>query len=227
MKTRSSLFAVSFAGLIALTVTGCSTFQRDRGPSATRPVGGKSMELLELRDDVRTTRVSLDRTVEALNRVPQSPSARESYTAFDAELTAFNKNARSTMQNTAEVRERGRELFTEWSAETQNINNPEIRTAAEERRTTLERQYNALHDPMITARRDLANVRSDLRDIQKALALDLTNDGVQAVRPSIDEINRKADAARRSLDNLNDELNKIADTLPRPTVTNVTQTDEY
>lgn len=226
MKTRSSLFAVTFAGLIALTLSGCNTFQRDRGPSATRPVGGKSMELLELRDDVRATRVSLDRTVEALNRVPDSPSARESYTAFDAELATFNKNARSTMQNTAEVRERGRDLFSEWSAETQNINNPEIRTAAEERRTTLERQYNSLQDPIITARRDLSAVRSDLRDIQRALALDLTNDGVRSVKSSIDEINRKADAARRSLDNLNGELNKIADTLPRPTVTNVTQIDD-
>lgn len=227
MKTRTSLFAVSFsAGLLALTLAGCSTFQRNTGPTATRPVGGKSMELIELRDDVRATRVSLDRTVEALNRIPNSPGARESFVAFDSQLEAFQRDARSTMRNSADVRERGRDLFAEWSAETQSINNPEIRSAAEERRVTLEKQYNSLLNPLITARSDLAAVRSDLRDIQKALALDLTNDGISATKSSIDQVNRKADTARESLDNLTRELDKIADTLPAPTVTNVTQVDE-
>lgn len=227
MKTRTSLFAFAFSAILAaLTFSGCSTLQRHSGPTATRPVGGKSMELLKLRDDARATRVSLDRTIEALNRIPDSPSARDSYTSFDAELAAFQKDARTTLRNSSNVRERGRDLFAEWSAETQSINNPDIRSAAEKRRVALERQYNELINPLITARNDLIVVRSDLRDIQKALALDLTHDGIGSVKSSIDGINRKADAARRSLDKLTGELDKIADTLPAPTVTNVTQVDE-
>lgn len=184
------------------------------------------MELLELRDDVRASRVSLDRTMEALNRIENSPSTRDSFVAFDAELNAFHKDTRSTLRRSANVRERGRDLFAEWSAETQSINNADIRSAAEKRRSTLERQYNELMDPLVVARTDLAAVRSDLKDIQKALALDLTTNGIKSVKSSINGINGKADAARRSLDNLNRELDKIADTLPAPTVSNLTQVDE-
>lgn len=227
MKTRSSLLAVTFAtGLVALTFSGCSTFDRTAGPSANKPIGGKSMELVELRDEVKATRASLDRTIESLNLIPDSPASRDSYADFSVDLATFRKDAKRTIDKSTDVRNRSRELFAEWNIETQSINNPEIRNVAEERRTTLEQSYKTMVTPLVTARTDLAAVRSDLVDVQKALALDLTRPGISAVRPSIEEINRKAETSRRSLDALAAELDKIASTLPAQTVTRVTQVDE-
>ncbi len=223
MKTRTSLFAVSFsAGLLALVITGCSSLTKSHsGPDASRPIGGKSMEIIQLRDNVKATRVALNRTTDALNRISGSPAARESYTAFSMELTTFQELADKTLQQSADVRNRGRDLFAEWNAETLSINNPEIRAVAEQRRSTLESSYNEMMTPLISARADLTDVRSDLVDIQKALALDLTPAGIEAAKKPIDGINRKADASARSLDALTEELNKIVDALPAPTVSSV------
>jgi hypothetical protein len=221
MKKHTFLAPLLSLSLLGIALGGCSTFQNRNSPSATRPVGGKSMELLELRDDVKIARVSIDRTIGALDRLPDSPAPRESYKQFSSELAAFQKDAERALDQTDEVRDRGRDLFAEWTAESMSINNPDIRAAAEQRRATLESSYASMMTPLAAARTDLTALRSDLIDIQKALALDLTPAGIDSVESSFDEIRRKADASRRSLDALTAELNKIAGTLPAPTVATI------
>ncbi|CAM2833463.1 DUF2959 family protein [Rariglobus hedericola] len=220
MKPRTSLFALSFsAGLLALTLTGCSSFSgRSAGPDATKPVGGKAINLLQLRDNVKATRVSLNRTTDALNRIPTAPNAQEAYASFSLELAAFKKLSAETLQDSADVRNRGRELFTQWDLETQSIKNPDIRAIAEKRRSALSASYNEMITPLITARVDLADVTSDLTDIQKALSLDLTPAGIDAVKKPIDKINRSAKTSANSLDAFADKLDKIVAELPSATV---------
>ncbi|MET0263027.1 MAG: hypothetical protein ABW223_09030, partial [Rariglobus sp.] len=113
MKPRTSLFALSFsAGLLALSLTGCSTFSKaPEGPDAAKPVGGKAIDLLQFRDNVKSTRLALNRTTDALNRIPAAPNAQEGYAAYSLELAAFRKLSTQTLQNSADVRNRGRELF--------------------------------------------------------------------------------------------------------------------
>jgi hypothetical protein len=223
MNPRTSFFAITFSvGLLALTSSGCSTFRnRHAGPDATHPVGGKSLDLLELRDNVKATRLALDRTTDSLNRIPGSPAPQQAYEAFRTALTDFQKLADKTIKESDTVRERGRELFAEWSAETESINDPQIRTVAEQRRATLQESYNSMLTPLITARSELNKARSDLADIQKALALDLTPAGIDATKESIDRITRGTTTSVESLDTLAARLDKIADALPAATVAEV------
>lgn len=221
MKPRASLFALSFsAGLLALSMTGCSSFPRQSssGPDAAKPVGGKAIELLQLRDHVKSTRLALNRTTDALNRVIAAPNTQEAYAAFSTELTAFKKLSVQTLKESGDVRIRGRELFAEWDQEAKSIKNPDIRAVAEQRRVTLQATYDAMITPLLTARADLTEVSSDLTDIQKALALDLTTAGIGAVKKPVAQINLKSTASSKSLDALALELDKIALALPAPTV---------
>lgn len=221
MKHRASLFALSFsAGLMALSLTGCSSFPRDKsaGPDAAKPVGGKAINLLQLRDNVKSTRVALNRTTDALNRIPSAPNAQEAYTAFSTELTAFKKLAETTLHGSADVRNSGKVLFAQWEQEAATIKNADIRAIAEKRRSTLQAGYEAMITPLLAARADLTEIRNDLTDIQKALALDPTPVGIIAVKKPIEEINRKAAASVTSLDALAAKLDQIAADLPAPTV---------
>jgi len=208
------LFLIGFTGLI---LTGCASLrERNSGPSAYRPVGGKSLRLIELRDTVKSTRLALNRTTDSLNRIPGSPAPQQSYDAFAMAFKDFNKLADETLEKSEDVRSRGRELFAEWSAETESIQDPEIRTIAEERRVALSKDYNTMQTPLITARTDLNLIRSNFTDIQKALALDLTPTGIDSVKESFDRINRNATTSVKSLDALSNQLDAIADALPAP-----------
>ena len=219
MKPRASLFALSFsAGLLALSMTGCSSFPRQSssGPDAAKPVGGRAIELLQLRDHVKSTRLALNRTTDALNRVISAPNGQEAYAAFSTELVAFKKLSDQTLKESADVRNRGSELFAEWELEAKSIRNPDIRAVAEQRRASLQSAYDAMTAPLIAARADLTDIASDLTDIQKALSLDLTPAGIGAVKKPIDQINLKATTASKSLDVFAFELDKIALALPAP-----------
>lgn len=222
LKPRASLFALSFsAGLIALSLTGCSSFSgrsASSGPDASKPVGGKTVNLLQLRDNVKSTRVALNRTTDALNRLPAAPNALEAYTAFGAEFAHFKKLSDKTLQESADVRQQGNLLFAQWEQEARSIHNAEIRAIAEQRRATLQSAYNAMITPLLAARADLTEVTGTLADMQKALSLDLTPAGVAAVKKPIEQIDRQAATSSASLDAFAVELDKIAAALPAPTV---------
>lgn len=221
MKPRASLFAVSFsAGLIALSLTGCSSFpgRSHAGPDASKPVGGKAINILQLRDNVKATRVALNRTTDSLNRIPSAPNAQEAYASFSIELADFKKLSAKTLHDSADVRNRGRDLFAQWDLETRSIANPEIRAIAERRRAALQTSYNEMLPPLLTARADLTGVSSDLSDLQKALSLDLTPAGIAAVKNPIETANRKAAASAGSLDAFAANLDRIAAELPSAAV---------
>ncbi|MBC8041582.1 MAG: DUF2959 family protein [Opitutaceae bacterium] len=205
---------------MALSLTGCSSFPRDKssGPDAAKPVGGKAINLLQLRDNVKSTRVALNRTTDALNRIPSAPNAQEAYAAFSTELSVFKKLAENTLRDSADVRNSGKVLFAEWEQEAATIKNADIRAIAEKRRSTLQAGYNAMVTPLLAARADLTEIRNDLTDIQKVLALDPTPAGIAAVKKPIEQINSKAVATVTSLDALAANLDKIAADLPPPAV---------
>lgn len=219
MKNRS-LFALSFtAGLLALSLTGCSSFSSNStGPDATKPVGGKAINILQVRDDVRSTQVALKRTTEALDRVPSATNAQEAYAAFSTEFAAFKKIADKTLIESAEVRNRGKDLFAQWQMEVQSIKNEDIRAAAEKRHASLQAAYNATLQPLVAARVDLNTVTSDLTDLQKALALDLTPAGIASIKKPLSTIKDSAAASDKSLNAYGDYLDKVISLLPPSTI---------
>ena len=222
MKPRTSRFAIYLSvGALALT-SGCASLRnRDTSPGAYKPVGGKTLEVTELRESVKATRLALNRTTDSLNRIPGSPAPQQAYEAFRASLNDFDKTSDRMLKQSEDVRKRGRELFAEWSAETESIQDPQIRAVAEERRRKMREAYNTMLTPFMTARTDLNVVRSNLHDLQKGLALDLTPDGINAHREPIDRITREGATSVRSLDAYAAQLERITDALPQATVQSI------
>lgn len=220
MNPRNPFLAVSFsAGLLALVLSGCSSLSnRTSSPDTFRPAGGKSLSILQLRDNVKATRLALNRTTDALGQIPGSSAPRQAFDAFAMANKDFEKLAEKTLKEASDVRNQGRELFAEWGGETESIIDPQIRAVAEDRRVNLQRSYNTMLTPLNTARSDLNQVRSDLTDVQKALALDLTPGGIEAAKPAIDRITQQTATSVQSLDSLAVQLDQIAEALPPSTI---------
>jgi len=218
MKTTSLIAASILVTTITFGSAGCSIFQRSSTPDATKPVGGKAIDLLQFRNDVQATRSATLRTRDALGRLPDSPNMQDAYTSYSNELTALSGLIEKTSVESAEVRNGGRKLFAQWEEETRSIKNPDIRAVAETRRANLQADYNEMITPLINARANFTPLLSDFTDLRKALALDLTPAGIQAVKPLIGKVTEEADATVKSLDALATELDKITAVLPAPTI---------
>ena len=218
MKIPSLLVSALLVSVAAFATTGCCLFPKSSAPDATKPVGGKTLNLLQFRNDVQSTRTAVTRTHDALARLPDSPNAQDAYASFSTELAALAKLIEKTSVESAEVRNGGKALFAKWESETRSIKNAEIRAAAESRRANLQATYENMITPLINARANFTPLLSDFTDLQKTLALDLTPAGIKASRPFIAKAGTEADATVQSLDALAAELEKIVAALPPATV---------
>ena len=204
----TSLLAISILG--CLPIAGCASSSR----TTTAPATTKTTTINQLRDDLRTTRIALERTTDALNRIAASPNALNAYNAFNAELIAFEKLSAKSLLRSDRVHENGNALFTQWEQETQAIQAPAIREIADQRRSTVLAAYNALNEPIITARADLTDVTTLLTDLRKALAMDLTPAGIVAIQKPLEKANRRSVEFSSSLDNIALQLDHIANSIP-------------
>lgn len=218
MKTSTLLATTLLLAVTAFGTAGCCLFPKSSTPDATKPVGGKTLNLLQFRNDVQSTRTAVNRTHDALARLPDSPNAQDAYASFSTELAALSKLIDKTSVESAEVRNGGKALFAKWEDETQSIKNAEIRAAAELRRANLLATYENMITPLINARANFTPLLADFTDLQKVLAIDLTPAGIKTARPFIAKVGAEADATVKSLDALAAELEKIIVALPPTTV---------
>ncbi|HTJ77446.1 MAG TPA: DUF2959 family protein [Rariglobus sp.] len=218
MKTSSLIRLPLLAVILSLGTTGCAIFQKSSTPDATKPVGGKALNIIQFRNDVQATRTAISRTTDALGRLSGAPNPQDAYASYNTELTTLSQLIDKTSRESAEVRNSGKALFTEWEKETLSIKNPDIRAVADARRLKLQTAYGEMITPLINARANFTPLLGDLTDLRKAIALDLTPAGIQAVQPLIATVNKEADTTIKSLDALAAKLDNIAAALPPPTV---------
>ncbi len=206
------------AGLLVLSLLGTVPFS---GCSSTRSKSNqtatiKSPSMTQLRDELRATRTSLNRTTEALNRIPASSNALGEYNNYSKELSALQKISASSLINSDNTRDIGNTFFTYWEQETQSIQVPEVREIADQHRTSVQSSYNALTTPLANARSRLTDVTTLLADLRKALALDLSAAGISGLRKQTEKATVQSAELATTLDNLATEVDKIANALPRP-----------
>ncbi len=218
MKTSSLLAISTLVAVTALGTVGCSSFRNSSAPDATKPVGGKAINLLQFRNDVQATRTAIARTSDALGRLPDSPNTQDAYASYSTELAALTKLIDKTSRESAEVRNNGKTLFAQWEAEANLIKNPDIKAVADARRLKLQAAYAEMLTPLIEARANFTPLLSDFTDLQKALSLDLTSPGIKAVQPLITKTVASGATTIKSLDALAAELDKIVAVLPAPIV---------
>ena len=206
------------AGLLVLSLLGTLPFS---GCSSTRSKSSqtatiKSPSMAQLRDDLRATRASLNRTTEALNRIPASSSALGEYNNCAKELSALQKLSANSLLNSDNMRDIGNTFFTYWEQETQSIQVPEVREIADQRRTSVQASYNALATPLASAHTRLTDITNLLTDLRKALALDLSAAGISGLHKQTEKATAQSAELAASLENLATEVDKISNALPHP-----------
>jgi len=206
------------AGLLVLSLlgplpfSGCSSTRSKSSQTATI----KSPSMAQLRDDLRAIRSSLNRTTEALNRIPASSNALGEYNNYAKELSALQKLSANSLLNSDNMRDIGNTFFTYWEQETQSIQVPEVREIADQRRNSVQASYNALATPLAAARTRLTDITSLLTDLRKALALDLSAAGISGLHKQTEKATAQSAELAASLENLATEVDKISNALPRP-----------
>jgi hypothetical protein len=113
-------------------------------------------------------------------------------------------------QRGEDMRARARDYITNWEVEVYGVEDPNLRTQADSRRSKVRADYGRIADATRSLRESMQPFRQQLGDLQTFLANDLTAAGVKAAAPSIQRATQSGQTVQQRIDALVAELNRVA-----------------
>jgi hypothetical protein len=140
--------------------------------------------IAETRTETVRTRDQLQQTVNALNALTTQKKGdlRESYNTFAAEVKNTQAAALATSARAQSMETASKDYFGTWQTEIAGLANASLRKKAQKRLEAVRKSYDKVIVSLREAAEKFKPFLSNLDDVQKALANDITPGGVKAVR---------------------------------------------
>lgn len=200
MKKRIAL-ALAFTALLAAT-TRASQEQL-------------AASIKEARAEAARTSEQLKATLSALNALTKQGKGdlKPAYNAFAAEVPKTEAAAASTRTRVQWMAGDGRQYFKNWQKTVDGVANESLRKKAQKRLDVVQKSYNKVEVSLKEAGEKFKPFLSDLTDIQKTLAADVTPGGVKAVRSTVSSANWNHQSVDRAVKAALKEMDKMAKSL--------------
>ena len=202
---KQTLFMIGLAALLASAT------------QASQEQLAKSIQDAHL-ETMRTTE-QLKSTLGALNELTAQKKGdlRPAYNAFCAEVPKTEAAAAHTRTRVQWMAGDGLKYFKDWQDTINGIANQSLRKKAQKRMDTVKQSYDKVEASLVQAGDKFRPFLSDLSDIQKALATDVTAGGVKAIKSTVSSANwnlqyvdKAAKAALKEMDKMQKALSSEA-----------------
>jgi hypothetical protein len=188
---RSAAFtAAALLGAVAL-MAGCATTGMDRARKTTN-----MMQTVE--GDYRTAVEQIDATDLLLAALvsPAQADPKKAYKAFDANVDKMEKVGKTLDGHADQMRSSGNDYFTQWEGA---YTNPEIREISERRRIEMREIYAKIPEASVGVKGALKSYLTDIGEIRKYLANDLSPQGIEAIKPTAQRAVKDGDDLKASI----------------------------
>ena len=142
---------------------------------------------------LETTRTSdqLKATLGAITGLTKQKSGdlRPAYNTYCSEVTKTEAAAAWTRSRVQWMAGDGRKYFKDWQKTIDGISNESLRKKAQKRMDAVRKDYDKVEASLVEAGEKFRPFLSDLTDIQKALATDVTAGGVKAIKGTVSSAN--------------------------------------
>ena len=164
----------------------------------------------EVRTEATRTHEQLEATLSALNALTKQGKGdlRPAYAAFAMEIPRTRAAADWTRTRLTKMDSDGQKYFGGWQADIDSIANKSLQKKAQKRLDATKKDYDKVIIALTAAAEKFQPFLSDLNDIQKTLANDVTPSGVKAIRSTVNSANWNYKAVNRAV---NDSLDEMKD----------------
>jgi hypothetical protein len=201
IRFRSTLFFSTVLLGAITSLTGCATTGMDRATKTTN-----SMQTVE--GDYKQASVQIDATRASLEDLvrPVQTDMKKSYNAYTDNVNRMEKTGKHLDTHTEKMRVRGNDYFMEWES---SYSNPEIREISEQRRIEMREVYAKIPEASIGVKGALKAYLTDIREIQKYLANDLTPQGIAAIGPIAQRAVTDGDSLKITINNVLTAIERV------------------
>ena len=169
----------------------------------------------EARDELLRTRDQLQATVDALDALAKQKGGdmRPTYDTFVAEVSKTESAAAVTKQRARKMQADAGMHFGSWQKDIDTISNESLRKKAQSRFNDVQKRYDKVVASLNKASDRFTPFISDLNDIQKMLANDLTPGGVKAIRGTVSQAKWNLRSVRSAIFDASKELERMEKSL--------------
>jgi len=171
--------------------------------------------MAEFRDEILKVKKEVDETMAALDKVVTTATTdpRKAFESFDKAVPDVDDAAKKAKKRSDDMKAKGKAYFKDWEKELAEVNNPEIRKLAEERKVKLQTAFDSIKTFMEPARDQFTSWLANLKDLQTYLRNDLTIAGIDTAKEQIGKAKTNGQAVQQTLDKVIAELNTIVATI--------------
>lgn len=150
-----------------------------------------AQSIRDARLETARTSAQLESTLGALNALTAQKKGdlRPAYEVFCKEIPRTEAAAGLTRTRVQWMTGDGRVYFRDWQTTINGIANESLRKKAQKRLDAVKQSYDSVEKSLVQAGEKFRPFLSDLNDIQKALATDVTAGGVKAIKGTVSSAN--------------------------------------
>ena len=169
----------------------------------------KSMQ--DARAETAKTAQQLGTTLGALNALTQKTEGdlRPAFDTFAAEVTNTVAAAATTAARVQWMDGDAQQYFKDWQNGMTSIANESLRKKSQKRLDAVRSDFDDVKKELTEASAKFKPFLSDLSDIQKAVAMDLTAGGVKSVRSTVRSANSNYKSVDRAINSALKEMDKM------------------
>jgi hypothetical protein len=200
VKIKELIFSL-FPLIIATGfVTGCASDNYKKGASTAAALTKSS-------DMITKGNICIDESLANLNDLVSNPNPdlRKQFKAFNASVNDLGSTTKDVANKAEEMKSQGMAYFAKWDEEAGKMRNEDIRNRSEARKHEVVSRFERISQQYDETQIAFQPFMSDLRDVQRFLATDLTAGGLAAIREAAAKANRDAVPVKASLGRLSEE----------------------
>jgi hypothetical protein len=216
-KTSITNLITTLTVTAALAVlSGCASKQNYQQGAET------AAGLTAAADKVSLGITNIDTTLGSLNDLVNNPSGdlEPKLKAYNDNVTGLQTMYQNLQDSVADARNKATIYLTNWDAKIATIMNPDIKSAAQQRKDAVQNEINDVKKSYAEVRVDFDPFMANLKDIQTALNSDLTAGGVSAVKGAVGTATTNGNKLKSSLGGLSTSFRELGAALGSTVPTN-------
>lgn len=203
-----SILMTAFAIMAALAIAGCAS----SGSKGYKHADKTGKGLAEFRDEVIKAQTAINDTMKALDQVAATANTnpRKAFDQYAKQVDALESAASRLSKRSQDMQAAGDAYFKQWETQMAEVQNPEIRKLAAERKAALQAAFANIRTFTTPLKAQFTPWMSDLKDLRNFLGNDLTIAGVEAVKKQFVKAQQEGTSVQEAMDALVAELNSVA-----------------
>ncbi len=207
MKNKSIILNLLTLAAVA-GFAGCAT-------SGYKQADKTGEGIADFRDAVVNGKKAIDDTMKSLDQVAVSATTdpRKAFEQYSKHVANLESAAIKARKSSQDIKDQGKAYFEQWQKQLAEREESRYPGSGGERKAKLQEAFDSIRQLAEPLKAQFDPWLSDLKDLQKYLANDLTIAGVDAAKPLFAKTQSEGLEVQKSMDALVAELNTIAATI--------------